>query len=153
MGRLLARGESANMNKNVYVTTPVRRYDTELRGLLSEPSLIRDAMTRLLVTETAASAADGKLTVKSLASEAGLKRWYLTHSSAAVDRPSATRSTGREIDRSVPKAPHPLSDRQLWYEEIAKLKETHKQDSQPSLRDGRSPKKISTAAKHKCRLR
>lgn len=38
---------------------------------------IRDAMTRLLDGKPLRS--DGKLTVKSLAEEAGVKRWILTH--------------------------------------------------------------------------
>ena len=42
-----------------------------------ERRLIRDAMARLLDGDPIRS--DGKLTVKSLAAEAGLKRWYLTH--------------------------------------------------------------------------
>ena len=42
-----------------------------------ERRLIRDAMARLLDGNPIRS--DGKLTIKSLAAEAGLKRWYLTH--------------------------------------------------------------------------
>ncbi len=45
-------------------------HDTERRA-------IRDAMTRLLDGQPVRS--DGKLTVKSLADEAGVKRWILTH--------------------------------------------------------------------------
>lgn len=42
-----------------------------------ERSAIRDAMTRLLDGRPVRS--DGKLTIKSLADEAGVKRWILTH--------------------------------------------------------------------------
>ena len=42
-----------------------------------ERRIIRDAMDRLLNGEPVRS--DGKLTVKSLAEEAGVKRWLLTH--------------------------------------------------------------------------
>lgn len=45
--------------------------DDELRRV------IRDAMTRLVEGQPIRS--DGKLTVKSLAEEAGVKRWVLTH--------------------------------------------------------------------------
>ena len=43
----------------------------------SERQAIRDAMDRLLDGKPIRS--DGKLTIKSLADEAGLKRWLLTH--------------------------------------------------------------------------
>lgn len=42
-----------------------------------ERRTIRDAMTRLL--DGAPIRSDGKLTIKSLAEEAGVKRWILTH--------------------------------------------------------------------------
>jgi predicted nuclease with TOPRIM domain len=42
-----------------------------------ERRVIRDAMDRLLAGAPIRS--DGKLTVKSLAEEAGVKRWFLTH--------------------------------------------------------------------------
>ena len=42
-----------------------------------ERRMIRDAMDRLLAGAPIRS--DGKLTVKSLAAEAGVKRWLLTH--------------------------------------------------------------------------
>src|SRR5699024_11572372 len=42
-----------------------------------ERRAIREAMTRLLEAHPIRS--DGKLTVKSLADEAGVKRWILTH--------------------------------------------------------------------------
>ena len=42
-----------------------------------ERQMIRDAMDRLLAGEPIRS--DGKLTVTSLADEAGVKRWLLTH--------------------------------------------------------------------------
>lgn len=42
-----------------------------------ERQTIRDAMERLIRSEPIRS--DGKLTVKSLAEEAGVKRWLLTH--------------------------------------------------------------------------
>ena len=62
-----------------------------------ERRLIRDAMTRLLDGDPIRS--DGKLTVKSLAAEAGLKRWYLTH--------KHTDLRDEFYDRSVSRAPHP----------------------------------------------
>ena len=43
----------------------------------TERRMIRDAMDRLLAGTPIRS--DGKLTVKSLAAEAGVKRWLLTH--------------------------------------------------------------------------
>ena len=43
----------------------------------TERAAIRDAMTRLL--DGAPIRSDGKLTIKSLADEAGVKRWLLTH--------------------------------------------------------------------------
>ena len=43
----------------------------------SERQAIRDAMARLLDGQPIRS--DGKLTIKSLADEAGVKRWLLTH--------------------------------------------------------------------------
>jgi len=42
-----------------------------------ERRAIREAMTRLLEAQPVRS--DGKLTIKSLAEEAGVKRWILTH--------------------------------------------------------------------------
>jgi len=42
-----------------------------------ERRAIREAMTRLLEAQPVRS--DGKLTIKSLAEEAGVKRWVLTH--------------------------------------------------------------------------
>lgn len=42
-----------------------------------ERRIIREAMTRLLEGHPVRS--DGKLTIKSLADEAGVKRWILTH--------------------------------------------------------------------------
>lgn len=42
-----------------------------------ERRTIREAMTRLLDGQPVRS--DGKLTIKSLAEEAGVKRWILTH--------------------------------------------------------------------------
>lgn len=43
----------------------------------TERAAIRDAMTRLL--DGVPIRSDGKLTIKSLADEAGVKRWLLTH--------------------------------------------------------------------------
>ena len=43
----------------------------------TQRTAIRDAMTRLL--DGAPIRSDGKLTIKSLADEAGVKRWVLTH--------------------------------------------------------------------------
>lgn len=49
----------------------------EEEAFVQERRVIRDAMERLL--DGAPVRSDGKLTVKSLADEAGLKRWLLTH--------------------------------------------------------------------------
>ena len=59
--------------------TPRHGTEGAMNPNIEEPErrLIRDAMTRLLDGDPIRS--DGKLTMKSLAAEAGLKRWYLTH--------------------------------------------------------------------------
>ena len=48
-----------------------------MSGTEDERRMIRDAMDRLLAGTPIRS--DGKLTIKSLAAEAGVKRWLLTH--------------------------------------------------------------------------
>ena len=83
----------------------------------SEHRLIRDAMTRLLDGDPIRS--DGKLTVKSLAAEAGLKRWYLTH------RHTDLRDEFYDRVRAQGTTPAAMT---TLYEEIAALKETHKRD-------------------------
>ena len=82
-----------------------------------ERRLIRDAMTRLLDGDPIRS--DGKLTVKSLAAEAGLKRWYLTH--------KHTDLRDEFYDRVRVQGATPAAMTKL-YEEIAALKEAHKRD-------------------------
>ena len=82
-----------------------------------ERRLIRDAMGRLLAGEPIRS--DGKLTVKSLAAEAGLKRWYLTHKHTDLRDEFYDRV---RIQGTTPAAMTAL------YEEITALKETQQQD-------------------------
>ena len=95
-----------------------------------ERRLIRDAMTRLLDGDPIRS--DGKLTVKSLASEAGLKRWYLTH--------KHTDLRDEFYDRVRVQGTTPAAMTTL-YEEIAALKEAHKQN-RAALRDAVAQKEI-----------
>ncbi len=96
----------------------------------SERRLIRDAMTRLLDGDPIRS--DGKLTVKSLAAEAGLKRWYLTH------RHTDLRDEFYDRVRAQGTTPAAMT---TLYEEIAALKETHKQD-RAALNDAIAQKEI-----------
>ena len=96
----------------------------------SDRRLIRDAMTRLLDGDPIRS--DGKLTVKSLAAEAGLKRWYLTH------RHTDLRDEFYDRVRAQGTTPAAMT---TLYEEIAALKETHKQD-RAALRDAIAQKDI-----------
>ena len=95
-----------------------------------ERRLIRDAMTRLLDGDPIRS--DGKLTVKSLAAEAGLKRWYLTH--------KHTDLRDEFYDRVRVQGATPAAMTKL-YEEIAALKEAHKRD-RAALRDAVAQKEI-----------
>ena len=95
-----------------------------------ERRLIRDAMARLLDRDPIRS--DGKLTVKSLAAEAGLKRWYLTH--------KHTDLRDEFYDRVRAQGATPAAMTTL-HEEIAALKEAHKQD-RAALRDAIAQKEI-----------
>ena len=95
-----------------------------------ERRLIRDAMARLLDGDPIRS--DGKLTIKSLAAEAGLKRWYLTH--------KHTDLRDEFYDRVRTQGATPAAMTAL-YEEIAALKEAHKQD-RAALRDAIAQKEI-----------
>ena len=95
-----------------------------------ERRLIRDAMTRLLDGDPIRS--DGKLTVKSLAAEAGLKCWYLTH--------KHTDLRDEFYDRVHVQGTTPAAMTKL-YEEIAALKEAHKQN-RAALRDAVAQKNI-----------
>ena len=95
-----------------------------------ERRLIREAMTRLLDGDPIRS--DGKLTVKSLAAEAGLKRWYLTH--------KHTDLRDEFYDRVRVQGTTPAAMTKL-YEEIAALKEAHKRD-RAALRDAVAQKEI-----------
>lgn len=67
-----------------------------------ERLLIREAMQRLLDGEPIRS--DGKLTVKSLADEAGLKRWLLTH------RHKDLQAEFRERINLIDAMPKPMKD-------------------------------------------
>ena len=98
-----------------------------------ERRLIRDAMARLLDGDPIRS--DGKLTVKSLAAEAGLKRWYLTH------RHTDLRDEFYDRVRAQGTTPAAMT---TLHEEIAALKEAHKQD-RAALRDAIAQKEITLA--------
>ena len=63
-----------------------------------ERRVIRDAMDRLLAGTPIRS--DGKLTIKSLAAEAGVKRWLLTTA-------TSTSKTSFPRTKSTPTAPPP----------------------------------------------
>ena len=95
-----------------------------------ERRLIRDAMARLLDGDPIRSG--GKLTVKSLAAEAGLKRWYLTH--------KHTDLRDEFYDRVRVQGTTPAAMTRL-YEEIAALKEARKRD-RAALRDAVAQKEI-----------
>ena len=95
-----------------------------------ERRLIRDAMGRLLEGDPIRS--DGKLTVKSLAAEAGLKRWYLTH--------RHTDLRDEFYDRVRVQGAKPAAMAKL-HKEIAALKEALKRDRE-ALRDAIAQKEI-----------
>ena len=95
-----------------------------------ERRLIRDAMARLLNGDPIRS--DGKLTVKSLVAEAGLKRWYLTH------RHTDLRDEFYDRVRAQGTTPAAMT---TLYEEIAALTEAHKRD-RAALRDAVAQKEI-----------
>ena len=95
-----------------------------------ERRLIRDAIARLLDGDPIRS--DGKLTVKSLAAEAGLKRWYLTH--------KHTDLRDEFYDRVRVQGTTPAAMTKL-HKEIAALKEARKRD-RAALRDAIAQKKI-----------
>ncbi|MGP9604818.1 hypothetical protein ACT3SY_18630 [Brachybacterium sp. AOP42-E1-35] len=61
-----------------------------------ERRAIREAMTRLLEGQPVRS--EGKLTIKSLAEEAGLKRWILTHRHTDLQDEFRSRVSRRGID-------------------------------------------------------
>ena len=58
----------------------------------TQRTAIRDAMTRLL--DGAPIRSDGKLTIKTLADEAGVTRWVLTHRHTGLPHDSRTRVLG-----------------------------------------------------------
>ena len=95
-----------------------------------ERRLIRDAMVRLLEGDPIRS--DGKLTVKSLAVEAGLKRWYLTH--------KHTDLRDEFYDRVRAQGTTPAAMAKL-HEEMAALKEARKRDRE-ALRDAIAQREI-----------
>ena len=96
----------------------------------SERRLIRDAMERLLEGDPIRS--DGKLTIKSLAVEAGLKRWYLTHKHIDL--------RDEFYDRVRAQGATPAAVAAL-HGQIAALKEAQKQD-RAALRDAVARMKI-----------
>ena len=84
---------------------------------------IRDAMDRLLKGDPIRS--DGKLTVKSLAVEADLKRWYLTHKHTDLQHEFRDRVRTHGATPAAMAALHA---------QIAELKATQKRD-RAALRD------------------
>ena len=96
----------------------------------SERRLICDAMARLLGGDPIRS--DGKLTVKSLAAEAGVKRWYLTHKHTDL------RDEFYDKVRILGTTPAAMT---ALYEQIAELKETRKKD-RADLREAIALKEI-----------
>ena len=89
----------------------------------TERRQIRDAMDRLLKEEPIRS--DGKLTIKSLAAEAGLLRWYLTHKHTDLKD---------EFYDKVRVQDAPPAAMAALHEQIAALKEAQKRD-RAALRD------------------
>ena len=89
----------------------------------AERRQIRDAMDRLLKGDPIRS--DGKLTVKSLAVEADLKRWYLTHKHTDLQDEFRDRVRAQGATPAAMTALH---------EEIAELKAAQKRD-RAALRD------------------
>lgn len=96
----------------------------------AERQAIRDAMARLL--DGAPIRSDGKLTIKSLADEAGVKRWLLTH------RHTDLQSEFRAKIASHGNDPAPVRDLK---DELARLRaENHQLREQ--LRDSRQTVKL-----------
>ena len=89
----------------------------------AERRQIRDAMDRLIAGEPIRS--DGKLTIKTLAVEAGLKRWYLTHRHTDLKDEFYDRVRVQDATPATMAALHA---------EIAELKEARKRDRE-ALRD------------------
>lgn len=80
--------------------------------------IIRDAMQRLLEGKPIRS--DGKLTVKSLAVEAGVKRWVLTHQHRDLQQEFRDRCANQD---AVPAALRELTeDNEELRTEVSKLK-------------------------------
>lgn len=79
-----------------------------------ERRVIRDAMERLISGKPIRS--DGKLTIKSLAEEAGVKRWLLTHKHTDLQREFRDRVANIE---GVPKPLQDLLDKQKAIQERA----------------------------------
>jgi hypothetical protein len=79
---------------------------------------IRDAMQRLLEGKPIRS--DGKLTVKSLATEAGVKRWVLTHRHLDLQKEFRDRCAAQG---AIPNGCHKLTaENQVLKNEVNKLK-------------------------------
>lgn len=79
---------------------------------------IRDAMQRLLEGKPIRS--DGKLTVKSLATEAGVKRWVLTHRHLDLQKEFRDRCAAQG---AIPDGCHKLTEEnQVLKKEVNKLK-------------------------------
>ena len=89
----------------------------------AERRQIRDAMDRLLAGDPIRS--DGKLTVKSLAVEADLKRWYLTHRHTDLQDEFRARVRAQNATPAAMAALH---------KEIAELKAAQRRD-RAALRD------------------
>ena len=82
-----------------------------------ERQVIRDAMDRLLAGAPIRS--DGRLTVKSLATEADVKRWILTHKHTDLQGEFRARVSGQD---ATPRAVRVLQD------EIANMKRERERD-------------------------
>ena len=99
-----------------------------------ERFLIRDAMTRLL--EGDALYSDGKLTVKSLAIEARVKRWLLTHKHTDLREEFYERVRSQNAT--------PTAMREL-YEKLSRIEEERAQD-RDALREVRAENELLARA-------
>jgi len=93
----------------------------------TERAAIRDAMTRLL--DGAPIRSDGKLTIKSLADEAGVKRWLLTHQHTDLQAEFRARidSHGRDpepVQRLKQELQHLEQDNKRLREDLRQAKAT-----------------------------
>lgn len=95
-------------------TDPLDRKSSLNASDAIERRIIRDAMERLISGKPIRS--DGKLTIKSLAEEAGVKRWLLTHKHKDLQAEFRDRVANIE---GVPKPVQDLLDKQKATQERA----------------------------------